>query len=78
MVWVGNDGFYLIGYFLGGGIVVLFVKDFFYMVWFVVFIVGGGLIWFEYVSWRSRLLYLMGIFLEWVFEFLVWRCFMLK
>ncbi|KAK0737557.1 Alpha/Beta hydrolase protein [Apiosordaria backusii] len=73
LAWTGNDGFHLVGYSLGGGIVVPFAKDFPHMVRSAVLIAGGGLIRPEHVSWKSRLLYSTGIFPEWALEFLVRR-----
>lgn len=71
--WTGNDGFHLVGYSLGGGLVIPFARTFPHMVRSVVSIAGGGLIRAEHVSWSSRVLYSTGIFPDWVLEALVRR-----
>ncbi|KAK4168643.1 Alpha/Beta hydrolase protein [Cladorrhinum sp. PSN259] len=73
LAWTGNDGFHLVGYSLGGGLVIPFARSFPHMVRSVVCIAGGGLIRSEHVSWSSKVLYSTGIFPDWVLEALVRR-----
>ncbi|KAK4137000.1 alpha/beta-hydrolase [Trichocladium antarcticum] len=58
--WMGDDGFHLVGYSLGGGIAAAFARWFPRMVRSVVVVAGGGLIRAAHVSWRSRMLYTRG------------------
>ncbi|KAL2023591.1 hypothetical protein VTK56DRAFT_2199 [Thermocarpiscus australiensis] len=73
LAWTGDDGFHLIGYSLGGAIAVPFARHFPHMVRSVVLVAGGGLIRPEHVSWKSKLLYSVGVLPERVQEFLIRR-----
>ncbi|KAH8908207.1 alpha/beta-hydrolase [Coniochaeta sp. PMI_546] len=74
LAWTGEGGFHLVGYSLGGALAVAFARYFAGMVRSLVLVAGGGLIRKGgHVGWRSRLLYSVGWFPEWVLEKLVER-----
>ncbi|KAK4151327.1 serine hydrolase-like protein [Chaetomidium leptoderma] len=74
LAWIGDPGFHLVGYSLGGGLAVPFARFFPGMVRSVVVVAGAGLVRRSgHVGWKSRVLYSTGVFPEGVLQWFIKR-----
>lgn len=64
--WTGASSFHLIGYSLGGALVVAFAAYHSHMVRSLTAVCPGGLVRMSHISWQSRLMYSHGLLPEWL------------
>lgn len=66
--WTGASSFHLIGYSLGGALVVAFAAYHSHMVRSLTAVCPGGLVRKSHISWQSRLMYSHGLLPEWLLQ----------
>jgi pimeloyl-ACP methyl ester carboxylesterase len=71
--WASEKGFHLLGYSLGGGIVVEFARYFPHLVRSLTLVTPGGLLRRSHIGWQAKILYSRGMLPESLLRWLVGR-----